>query len=107
VNEPQIRCPESSGQISHLERNLHGTTDLAWWAISGPGFTPAKGLRWSASAAKAKLAFMPAVVLGIGLVFTLAGRPEVGLGGGLACGLVFTLAAGMPGWYLHSCSNLL
>jgi hypothetical protein len=79
----------------HLERDLHGTTDLAWWALCGPGFTPAKSLRWSPVACQGKLAFISAAALVVGLPFMLAGKPGVGLVAVVGCALAFALAAGM------------
>jgi hypothetical protein len=96
------RCDWSASQArrylaflaSYLERQTSGT-DLAWWILSGPGATPAQGLRWSQRGFRSKLMLAPASGLVVATGFVLAGKPAVGLGGGLACALVCGIGAGL------------
>lgn len=97
------RCPWQADQAQrylsflagHLEHQPCSATDLAWWALCGPDAAPAKGLRWWPESFKRKLLLAPVVGLVVAMAFVLAGKPTVGLGGGLASALVCCLAAGL------------
>jgi NACHT domain len=83
----------------YLERTRNGATDLAWWELSRIGVTPAKSLRWSLAAVKARPPLVPAVGLFAGLFAgLLAGLmigPLPGIGIGLAVSIAFCVAVGL------------